>query len=165
MITNGMIPLLLWAANFCCIPARSSFSVCFLASTACAVISSSDEGPIRARNFKCLRYHGFLNMGEGRAENVSEFHSQINPMSPIMTVNHNDNFIMILVSWSLFIKFLIKCVNVSHPQPYKYCNKLPVHNYCTKLIQRWQNFFFHMIKQYSRMMHLFLAAKDFKLTF
>ena len=37
-------------------------------------------------------------MGEGTAENVSEFQSQINPMSSVMTVYHNDNFIMILVS-------------------------------------------------------------------
>ena len=37
-------------------------------------------------------------MGEGTVENVSEFQSQINPMSSVMTVYHNDNFIMILVS-------------------------------------------------------------------
>ena len=61
------------------------------------MISSSDEGPIRARNFKWLRYHGFLNMGEVTAENVSEFQSQINPMGSVMTVHHNDNFIMIPV--------------------------------------------------------------------
>ena len=37
-------------------------------------------------------------MGEETAENVSGFQSQINPMGSVMTVHHNDNFIMILVS-------------------------------------------------------------------
>ena len=37
-------------------------------------------------------------MGEGTAEIVSEFQSQINPMRSVMTVHHNDNFITILVS-------------------------------------------------------------------
>ena len=59
---------------------------------------SSEEVPIQARNVRWLRYHGFVNMGQGAAENVSEFQSHINPMSFVMTVHHNDNFTMILVS-------------------------------------------------------------------
>ena len=84
MIKNSMILLLVRAANFepfHCIPVKSSFSFRFLASSGCAVILSSEEVPTQARNFRWLRYHGFLNMGEGTAQNVSEFHSQINPMS------------------------------------------------------------------------------------
>ena len=96
MMKNSMILLLVQAANFepfHCIPVKSSFSFRFLASTACAVISNSEEVPIQARNFTRLRHHGFLNMGEGTGQNVSEFQSQINPMSSVMTVHHNDNFI------------------------------------------------------------------------
>ena len=96
MMKNSMILLLVRAANFepfHCIPVKSSFSFRLLASTACAVISNSEEVPIQARNFTRLRYHGFLNMGEGTAQNVSEFQSQINPMNSVMTVHHNDNFI------------------------------------------------------------------------
>ena len=80
------------------IPVKSSLSFRFLASTASAVISSSEEVPVQATNFKWFRCHGFLMMGEETAENVSEFQSQINPMSSVMTVHHNDNFFMILVS-------------------------------------------------------------------
>ena len=132
MIKNTMILLLLWAANFQpfqCIPVNSSFSFRFLASTACAVISSSEEVLIQATNLKWLRYHGFLNMGE----EVSEFQSQIKPMNSVMTVHHNDNFITILVdtgAWSLLITFLM-----SHPQPYTEINHI-----CTIIAQHWSNF-------------------------
>ena len=132
-----MILLLAQAANFepfHCIPVKSSFSFRFLASTGCAVILSSGEVPIQARNFRWLRQHGFLNMGEGTAENVSEFHSQINSMSSVITVHHNDNYFnMILVS--LVTPHQNNFKKVSHPQPYKQCNKPHVHNYCTTLIQ------------------------------
>ena len=124
MIKNSMILLIVKAANFepfRCIPARSSFSFRFLASTVCAVISISDGVPIQAGNFRWLRYHGFLNMGEGTAENFSEFQSQINPMSFVMTVHNNDNFIMILVR--LVTPFQI---------PYKMC---PIHSLYIQTLQ------------------------------
>ena len=110
-----MILLLVRAANFepfRCIPVKSSFSFRFLASTGCAVVSGSEEVPIQARNFRWLRYHGFLNMDEGTAENVSEFQSKVNRMS--FVVYHNDNFITILVT-------LVTAYQI----PYKMC---PVHN-------------------------------------
>ena len=149
MIKNSMILLLLWAANFepfllPYIPARSSFSFCFLACTACAVISSSEEVPIQARNFTWLRYHGFLNMSEVTAENVSEFQSQINPMGSVMTVHHNDNFTMIMVS-------LVTPYQLSYRAIHSITNTAITHM-CTIIAQRWSNFnriFFHMIKQYS----------------
>ena len=78
MIKNSMILLLLRAADFepfRCIPVKSSFGFRFPPSTACAAISSSEEVPIQARNFRWLRYHGFLNMGEATSQNISEFQS------------------------------------------------------------------------------------------
>ena len=78
MIKNSMILLLLRAEDFepfRCIPVKSSFRFRFLPSTACAVISTSEEVPIQARNFRLLRYQGFLNMGDATSQNISAFQS------------------------------------------------------------------------------------------
>ena len=159
MIKNTIILLLLWAANFepfQCIPVKSSFGFRFLASTACAVISSSEEVPIQARNFRWLRHHGFLNMGEGTAENVSEFQSQINPMSSVMTVNHNDNFITILVSLVTPYHLLL-C-------PIHSLTNTEINHMCTIIAQHWSHWFFsHMMKQHPWIMHFVFVCTSIQI--
>ena len=54
-LTKANILLILRAVNFeplLCIPVKSCFSFHFLAPTACAVISVSEEVPIQVRHFK-----------------------------------------------------------------------------------------------------------------
>ena len=64
------IPPLKGAANLKpspCIPVKFFFRFCFLASTPCAVISGSEEGPGQSRNFKAITITiVFLTMVRGK---------------------------------------------------------------------------------------------------
>ena len=91
MIKNN-VPLLLEAANFepsPCLPVKSLFPFCSLASIACTVISGSEEVPIQFKELKCLTSDVFLTMDEGTVENAPKFHTQIKPMSSVLPVTCN----------------------------------------------------------------------------
>ena len=61
--------------------------------------------------------NGFLTTGKGTLENVSEFQVQIDSMPLI----HDAIMILVRVVTILIKSYLIQ--NVSHPPPYKHCNK------------------------------------------
>ena len=60
-------------------------------------------------------------MGEGTHENISEFQAQIKPTSSIMPATQNALTILASLGHYTYLSNLLQ--NVSHPQPYKHCNK------------------------------------------